>query len=163
VSAKTEEDHRLCFIDEARGRRGAVVIAGGCAASARRDAATAASHPPTSARLDRGDEPVPGAGRGRARGGHACRDGAGRGGLAQRQGSVRARHRDAGAAAGLRPELNPAERTRLYLRERFLSAQMCHHDEAILSACCIARSALAAEPERICSLASLPYIARVHT
>ncbi|WP_053080392.1 hypothetical protein [Methylobacterium variabile] len=76
--------------------------------------------------------------------------------------SAKPREDHTGAAARLQPKLNPVERIWLYLRERFLSARVFHDYEAILDASCTAWNALAAEPERVCSLANFPYIARIN-
>jgi hypothetical protein len=59
------------------------------------------------------------------------------------------------------PELNPVERVWLYLRERFLSLRVLDDTEAIIDACCQAWNALTAEPDRIRSLCSYPWIMKV--
>ena len=59
------------------------------------------------------------------------------------------------------PELNPVERVWLYLRERFLSLRLLHSTDAIIDACCDAWMRLVAEPDRIKSLCSYPWIERV--
>ena len=56
------------------------------------------------------------------------------------------------------PELNPVERVWLYLRERFLSHRLLDDYDAIVAACCHAWNALAAQPERLRSLTSYPWI-----
>jgi hypothetical protein len=55
------------------------------------------------------------------------------------------------------PELNPVERVRLYLRERFLSHRVLDGYPAVLDAACRAWNALAAEPGRLASLTAYPY------
>ena len=59
------------------------------------------------------------------------------------------------------PELNPVERVWLYLRERFLSLRHLHSADAIIDACCDAWRRLVAEPDRIKSLCSYPWIEKV--
>lgn len=59
------------------------------------------------------------------------------------------------------PELNPVERLWLYLRERFLSLRLLDDYDAIVEACCIAWCTLSAEPGRIKSLSSYPWINEV--
>jgi transposase len=59
------------------------------------------------------------------------------------------------------PELNPVERVWLYLRERFLSLRLLHSTEDIIDACCDAWMRLVAEPDRIKSLCSYPWIMKV--
>lgn len=59
------------------------------------------------------------------------------------------------------PELNPVERVWLYLRERFLSLRLLHSTDAIIDACCDAWNRLVAEPGRIRSLCSYPWIEKV--
>ena len=59
------------------------------------------------------------------------------------------------------PELNPVERVWLYLRERFLSLRLFPDTEAIIEACCRAWNALTAEPDRIRSLCSYPWLTKV--
>ncbi|WP_149649473.1 MULTISPECIES: transposase [Azospirillum] len=56
------------------------------------------------------------------------------------------------------PELNPAERVWLYLRERFLSHQILDDYDAVVQACCDAWSALTVTPERLRSLTSYPWL-----
>jgi len=56
------------------------------------------------------------------------------------------------------PELNPVERVWLYLRERFLSHRLLKDYDAIVEACCKAWNALAADPERLRSLTSYPWL-----
>jgi transposase len=58
------------------------------------------------------------------------------------------------------PELNPVERVRLYLRERFLSHCVLDGYEAVLDAACRAWNTLAAEPGRLASLTAYPYLLR---
>jgi hypothetical protein len=57
------------------------------------------------------------------------------------------------------PELNPVERTWLFLRERFLSHRMLDGYGAIVAACCEAWNALT--PDRLRSLCTFPWIANV--
>jgi transposase len=57
-------------------------------------------------------------------------------------------------------ELNPVERVRLYLRERFLSHRVLADYDAVLDAACRAWNALAAEPGRLASLTAYPYLLR---
>ncbi len=59
------------------------------------------------------------------------------------------------------PELNPVERVRLYLRERFLSLRVLDDTEAIIEACCQAWNARTEEPDRIRSLCAYPWIIKV--
>lgn len=59
------------------------------------------------------------------------------------------------------PELNPVERVWLYLKERFLSLRALDDTEAIINACCAAWLALLAEPGRLKSLCSYPWITKV--
>jgi transposase len=59
------------------------------------------------------------------------------------------------------PELNPVERVWLYLRERFLSMRLLGDTPAIIEACCQAWRKLIAEPGRIQSLASYPWIIQI--
>jgi hypothetical protein len=61
----------------------------------------------------------------------------------------------------LSPELNPVERIWLYLRERFLSLRFLPDTEAIIEACCRAWNALTAEPDRVRSLCTYPWITKV--
>ena len=55
------------------------------------------------------------------------------------------------------PELDPVERLRLSLRERFLSLRLLDDDHA----CCRAWNALPAKPGRITSLCNYPWIRKV--
>ena len=59
------------------------------------------------------------------------------------------------------PELNPVERVRLYLRERFLSLRVFVDYRAIVDACCAAWNRLVAEPGRLRSLCDQPWIRNV--
>ena len=59
------------------------------------------------------------------------------------------------------PELNPVERVWLYLRERFLSLRVLDDTEAIIDACCQAWIDLIAEPDRMRTLCSYPWIMKV--
>ena len=61
------------------------------------------------------------------------------------------------------PELNPVERVRLYLKERFLSHRLLADFDTIADAACIAWNNLAAEAGRIASLSSYPWIPKVRT
>jgi len=56
------------------------------------------------------------------------------------------------------PQLDPMERIRLWLRERFLSLRVFPDFEAIVDACCHAWSAFADDPHRIRSLCLQPWI-----
>ncbi len=56
------------------------------------------------------------------------------------------------------PELNPVERLRLYLRERYLSHRLLADYEAVVDACCHAWTALTQERGRIQSLTSYPWL-----
>ena len=56
------------------------------------------------------------------------------------------------------PELNPVERVRLYLRERFLSLRILDHTEAIIDAYRAAGITLTAEPGRLYSPPNHPWI-----
>ena len=56
------------------------------------------------------------------------------------------------------PELNPVERVWLYLRERFLSHRWLEDYDAIVQACCQAWNAMVADPERLRSITSYPWI-----
>ena len=57
------------------------------------------------------------------------------------------------------PELNPAERVWLYLRERWLSHRVLAGGyTAVLDAACAAWNALRAEPGRLRSLTSFPWL-----
>ena len=57
------------------------------------------------------------------------------------------------------PELNPVERVRLFLRERFLSHRLLDGYAAVVAACCDAWNALT--PDRIRSLTAFPWIRQV--
>lgn len=59
------------------------------------------------------------------------------------------------------PELNPVERVWLYLRERFFSHRVLEGYDAIVTACCQAWNTLVAEPDRLRSLTSYPYLEQV--
>jgi hypothetical protein len=59
------------------------------------------------------------------------------------------------------PELNPAERVWLYLKERFLSHRVFHDEAAIVDACAEAWNQLTAEAGRIASLTDYAYIRQV--
>ena len=59
------------------------------------------------------------------------------------------------------PELNPAGRVWLFLRERFLSFRVLDDQEAVIDACCVAWNALAAETGRLKSICSYPWITKV--
>ena len=61
------------------------------------------------------------------------------------------------------PELNPVERVRLYLRERFLSLRVLDDTEAISDACCKAWINLIEEPERMRSLCAYPWIMKMNS
>ena len=61
------------------------------------------------------------------------------------------------------PELNPIERVWLYLRERHLSHRLFADHDAVVDACCRAWNALIAEPGRIASLTSYPYLEKVNS
>ena len=61
------------------------------------------------------------------------------------------------------PELNPIERVWLYLRERHLSHRLFADHDAVMDACCRAWNALIAEPGRIASLTSYPYLEKVNS
>jgi transposase len=56
------------------------------------------------------------------------------------------------------PELNPVERVWLYLRERFLSHRWLEDYDAIVQACCQAWNSMVADPERLRSITSYPWI-----
>ena len=58
------------------------------------------------------------------------------------------------------PELNPAERVWLYLRERFLSHRVLESYTAVLDAACEAWNALVAETGRLASPTAYPYLIR---
>jgi len=60
------------------------------------------------------------------------------------------------------PELNPAERVWLYLKERFLSHRLLDDYDAIVKAACDAWNRLAAETERIKTLCTYPWIPEVN-
>ena len=59
------------------------------------------------------------------------------------------------------PELNPAERIWLFLRENDLSLRVLSDYDAVVDACCAAWNALVADPARIISLTRHPWISRV--
>lgn len=59
------------------------------------------------------------------------------------------------------PELNPVERIWLYLKERFLSHRLLDDYDAIVDAACTAWNRLTAEPGRITSLCSYPWIEKL--
>ena len=59
------------------------------------------------------------------------------------------------------PQLNPIERVRLRLRERFLSLRVFPDFDAIVDACCHAWNAFADDPDRIRSLCLQPSIRKV--
>lgn len=61
------------------------------------------------------------------------------------------------------PELNPAERVWLYLKERFLSHRVFPDEAAIVDACADAWNRTTAEPGRIASLTDYEYIRQVRT
>jgi DDE superfamily endonuclease len=56
------------------------------------------------------------------------------------------------------PELNPVEKVWQYLRERYLSHRVLADYEAIVDAACKAWNALTAEPGRLRSLTSVPWL-----
>lgn len=56
------------------------------------------------------------------------------------------------------PELNPVERVWLFLKEKFLSHRLLDDYDAILDATAAAWNRLAAEPGRLASLCSYPWI-----
>jgi transposase len=60
------------------------------------------------------------------------------------------------------PELNPAERVWLYLKERFLSHRLLDDYNAIVTAACAAWNGLLAQAGRIKSLCSYPWIPQVN-
>ena len=60
------------------------------------------------------------------------------------------------------PELNPVERVWLYLKERFLSQRLLDDYVAIVDAASSAWNRLLAEPGRIKSLCSYPWIPAVN-
>ena len=59
------------------------------------------------------------------------------------------------------PELNPVERIWLYLKQRFLSHRVLENYDAILDAACAAWTRMSADPGRIASLATYPWIETV--
>ena len=59
------------------------------------------------------------------------------------------------------PELDPVERVRLHLRERFLSLRLLPSTEAIIDACCDAWMRLLAEPDWLRTLCAYPGIEKV--
>ncbi len=59
------------------------------------------------------------------------------------------------------PELNPADRIWLFLRERFLSFRVLDDQEAVIDACCDPWGALAAETGRCKSPCSYPWITKI--
>ena len=59
------------------------------------------------------------------------------------------------------PELNPAERVWLFLRERLLSIRVLDDQDADIDACCDAWNALGTETGRLKSLSSYPWITKV--
>src|SRR3712207_6295426 len=61
------------------------------------------------------------------------------------------------------PQLNPVERVRLFLRERFLSLRLFADLEEIIDGCCDAWNRLVAEPGRVASLTDYPYLRSVST
>ena len=61
------------------------------------------------------------------------------------------------------PELNPVERVRLYLRERFLSLRVFRDYRAIVDACCAAWNRLVADPGRLRSRCDRPWIRNVNS
>lgn len=56
------------------------------------------------------------------------------------------------------PELNPAERVWLFLKEKFLSHRLLDDYEAIVDAAAAAWNRVASEPGRLASLCSYPWI-----
>jgi transposase len=56
------------------------------------------------------------------------------------------------------PELNPAERVWLYLKERYLSHRLLDDYDAVVEATCEAWRRLVNEPGRLTSLTSYPWI-----
>ena len=56
------------------------------------------------------------------------------------------------------PELNPPERVWLHLKERFLSQRLLDDYDAVVDAIAAAWNRLAAEPGRLTSLTSYPWI-----
>lgn len=63
------------------------------------------------------------------------------------------------ALCAYNPELNPIERIRLYLRERYLSHRLLDCYDAIAAACCRARNELT--PQRLKSLTNDTYLEQV--
>jgi transposase len=59
------------------------------------------------------------------------------------------------------PELNPVERVWLYLKERFLSHRLLNDYDAVVTAACNAWNNLVAEPGKIMTLCSYPWIPTV--
>ena len=59
------------------------------------------------------------------------------------------------------PELNPVERVRLYLKQRFLSLRLPNDYKAIVSAASKAWKRLCRETGRLTSLTSYPWIMRI--
>ena len=59
------------------------------------------------------------------------------------------------------PELNPAERVWLFLRENDLSLRVLADYDAVVDACCAAWNALVADPGRIISLTRHPWLSQV--
>jgi hypothetical protein len=56
------------------------------------------------------------------------------------------------------PELNPVEKVWQYLRDRWLSHRVLPGSRAVLDAACQAWNALCAEPDRLRSLTSFPWL-----
>lgn len=61
------------------------------------------------------------------------------------------------------PQLNPAERVWLYLKERYLSLRLHADYNAIAGAACAAWNRLRAEASRLSSLTGYPWIEEVHS
>jgi transposase len=61
------------------------------------------------------------------------------------------------------PELNPVEKVWQYLRDRWLSHRVLADYDAVLDAVCAAWNALRAEPGRLRSLTSFPWLPRLPT
>ena len=59
------------------------------------------------------------------------------------------------------PQLNPMERVRLHLRERFLSLRLLEGYDAIVDACCAAWNAIADDADRLRSMCHHPWIKKV--
>lgn len=59
------------------------------------------------------------------------------------------------------PQLNPAERVWLYLRERFLSLCLFETTEDIVDVCCKAWNAFASNPDQVRSLTFYPWSRQV--